>query len=245
MSRVGWWMVMAVVCASAGCVGPRAIEGTTRAQREAIERLERSYAADYGALERAVDALLEIRVARVRLGIETEIVSRYVTAGGEADVDALAQDVDAARAGVLVEEVRAGRMTRAEVEGLVRDYAASSALRDGEAYRRALVSRLWVVRGQEEGARALRGAMAERRSEIGLMFAEALAGSAGLEGYAKGSVEAGRFAREAARQAWEEFVVSGVEGEERKEEVRRVIARLLRDSGSSMSRGTVDNEAMR
>lgn len=228
MVRVGWWMGLMVACAPAGCVGPSAIEGTTRAQREAIERLERSYAADFGALERAVDALLTIRAERVRLAIETEIASRYVEAGGEADVAALARDVDEARAGVLVEEVRSGRMTRAEAEGLLRDYAGASALRDGAAYRRALVSRLWVMRREEEGSRVLGGAMAERRREIGLLFGEALAGSASLEGYARGSVEAGSVAREALRVAWEEFVVAGVEGEERKERVRSALEGLLR-----------------
>ncbi len=227
MGRVGWWALVAEGCALVGCAGPGAIEGTARAQREAIERLERAYAADYGALERAVGALLTIRGERVRLGIETEIVSRYVTAGGEADVGAIARDVDAGRAGVLVEEVREGRMTRAEAEGLVRDYAGASGLSDGDAYRRALVSRVWVMKREEEGARALRSAMAERKGEIGLLFAEALAGSAGLEGYAKGSVEAGSFAREVARRAWEEFVVSGVEGEEEKERVRGALEGLL------------------
>ncbi len=221
-------MVMAwAVLVVSGCVGPRAIEGTTRAQREAIERLERAYAADYGALERAVGALLTIRLERVRLAIETEIVTRYVTAGGEADVAALAGDMEEARAGVLVEEVRAGRMTRAETEGLVRDYAGASGLSDGEAYRRALVSRLWLMRREEEGARALRNAMAERSREIGMLFVEALAGSASLEGFASGSVEAGSAAREAAREMWEEFVVAGVEGEERKERVRRALEGLL------------------
>lgn len=224
VTMLSWGAMGWVALVASGCVGASAIEGTTRAQREAIERLERSYAADFGALERAVGALLTIRLERVRLGIETEIVSRYVTAGGEADVEAFARDVDEARTGVLVEEVRDGRMTRAEVEGLVRDYAGASGLSDGDAYRRGLVSRLGAVRDEESAGAALMGAMAARRSEIGVLFAEALAGSASLEGFSRGTAEGGAMARESARLAWEEFVVSGIEGEEKKEAARRALA---------------------
>lgn len=149
--RRGWFVVKLVLTlagltlAPVGCVEPSALGPTLATQRQAIALARDAYAEDLGTMRALFDSTHEARRLLLRGRVERELIERgYITPALEPDAAALENDLrDPAFQGILVTEVRLGRLTPAQAADFVHDFSLALRMRrEGEAVRPSMLERL-------------------------------------------------------------------------------------------------------
>ena len=178
------FVVTLVTSAIPGCIAPADKDRVAEAQLDAMVRLRGAYAEDLAALRAAIGALARVSELTRRTGIEADLVDRYVTPTGAADLAAF----DAALAllagepapDALVAEVRAGLMTPDAARDWLSDYALAWRMTAGAEARDRLLAGLTPVRDLDAAHAALLSALDERAAAVQRLFADALASADAL-----------------------------------------------------------------
>lgn len=233
-ARSGAMIGLAIAWApmGAGCVAPEKFDAVSKAQRDAMVRLEVAHAADAAAMRAMAGALLSAQRERLLTRLETELVGRYITGAGEADEHAIDAAIDAppgagAPGGLLIAEVREGRSTREEAKALVRDYAAAEALSTAQSHRRALLAGLGPVARHDEATAAILAALDARSADTSALFADALASAGAIRDALGAGARADETTRAAALAIWRDAVATNLTTQGAKDAGERLLGAIL------------------
>jgi len=177
-------VALCLAVALAGCVSPASKDRVAQLQLDAMTKLAQSYAQDLAALRSLAGALLAVESESRRTDLETAIVGAYLTASGDADLDALHANLQAPASAVavdpLVAEVRAGGMTPDRARDWLSDYALAWRMNAGVDVRANLINQFAPIAQQQAARSTLLGALDAHRDAVTRVFADAIASAGSL-----------------------------------------------------------------
>lgn len=167
-----------------GCVSPDRKSEVAAVQLDVVTRLAESYALDFAALRSLTERFMQTQHELLRADLESQLLTAYITPAGEADLDALAAEleapIDAPSPDPLIAEIRAGRLSRSDAETWLSDFAIAWRMSRGVEVRAALLAQFEPMQNLATAHDALRTALNERAELIARAFADAVASSASL-----------------------------------------------------------------
>ena len=217
-----------VVCVG-GCVESGAAREVAGAQQQTITALASAYAADLALLNDLLGRVLAAQRVILLGELHREMLSRgYLTVEFEADLDRLRDDLgDASVANALVNEVRVGRMSAAQAEVFLVDYALSVRMSDGGRARDTMLARLAVVSDHDASSTALMGALSAHADDVGGLLEDADANARAIGEFAAFERDAGAYSEQTIRAIWDRAVLSGVDDAAERAAAERLIDRVL------------------
>ena len=218
------------------CANPEALAPITAQHVMTLEALQMHTEASRVLLERQVDAAIEIqRIALtgrlhrelLRLGMMTP---DFTAMPGR--LEELLSDAEARAA--LLDEIRHGRMTLAEAQAWLIDYALTCKMSRGTEARRVLLNRLALVEQFEEGAKALYGAIAAHGETIAGLIGELRADTQAIEVYVNRGELPTTWDRAKTRELVEQYVLTRIKSTERRAAAAELLELLLTPWPSAM-----------
>lgn len=182
------WAMVPALGALAGCVPAGEIGPVLGVQREAIARIRRAYEQDLSLLADQAVTLSQARRTLVMGRVHRELIARgYITPELTPDPGAFERDLgDASIEGVLVREVRDGRLSRRDAEDFIHDFALALRMtREGGRVRGEMLSRLSPIQSLDRDRAAADRALDERRRSVMLLLDEAAGVNASLDEYSR------------------------------------------------------------
>ncbi|MEC9373514.1 MAG: hypothetical protein VYC34_06705, partial [Planctomycetota bacterium] len=163
----------------------------------------------------------------LRLELESELVTRYITPEGAPDLPALAADLESTGAPPthLVNEIRAGRLSRADAESWLRDYALALDIRD-PSIRASLLNRRAPLIDHDRAAAELLTALRSRAAATASLSREALSSNQSIADYASPRAAAPP-TRETAIELWRLLILETIDDPEKREAARRAFEALF------------------
>lgn len=179
--------MLAAISIVPACAAPPAADAVLAAHADAAAELSRAWAAEHAMARATLAALLDIRRTTLRGTIHRELlVSGCLVPADPPRADAArlaALLADPAADFALLREVRLGRMTEAQANAWLADYAAALALSDtaaNAAVRHAMLDRLAPLESLNASAAHLTDSLSARAERIAALSAEASAAAPAL-----------------------------------------------------------------
>jgi len=205
-----------------GCVSPKRADQVAEAQAQAAASLAESYATDLAMLRRLTVALFDIRSESLRSRIERQIVRRYLTPSGEANLDALDADLNNAPndndpPSPLIAAVNTGEMTAAEARDWLARYAQAWRSDADAPSRHALLETLPPIRRQRDARQALLERLDAHAQRIRRLIEDALASAEALQRFTSLQAELADPSRQSLARLWQARVLESVDSPARRQ----------------------------
>lgn len=177
--------LLAAIPLTACAPPPSSLRPTLHAQRLATDQLAATWAQDHALLRAQTESLLRIRATILRGAAHRSLLLRgYLTPTGEPDPLALDRDLaDPDARSPLVDDIRAGLLTRDQAVAWLTDYALAQRMTRPDAACAPLLRQLSPLRRFEAAAEAVRSALDARAASTRALLAELDASTSALSAY--------------------------------------------------------------